>query len=80
VKLSKCEFGKEQVEYLGHVLDEHGIHPAKDKVRAIQESPAPANVKELQAFLGLVIYYGRFVPMQSTVQAPLYKLQRECVT
>uniref|UniRef100_A0AAV2L3W8 ribonuclease H n=1 Tax=Knipowitschia caucasica TaxID=637954 RepID=A0AAV2L3W8_KNICA len=33
VKRSKCEFDKEQIEYLGHVLDEHGIHPAKDKYR-----------------------------------------------
>ena len=80
VKRSKCEFGKTQVEYLGHVLDEHGIHPSEDKVRAIQEAPAPANVKELQAFLGLVNYYGRFVPQQSTVLAPLYRLLREKVT
>ncbi|KAK9517616.1 hypothetical protein VZT92_022970 [Zoarces viviparus] len=52
VKCSKCEFGKTRVEYLGHVLDEQGIHPSKDKVRAIQEAPAPTNVKELQAFFG----------------------------
>ncbi|KAK9517622.1 hypothetical protein VZT92_022975 [Zoarces viviparus] len=30
VKRSKCEFGKTRVEYLGHVLDEQGIHPSKD--------------------------------------------------
>ncbi|KAK9513169.1 hypothetical protein VZT92_026728 [Zoarces viviparus] len=76
VKRSKCEFGKTRVEYLGHVLDEQGIHPSKDKVRAIQEAPAPTNVKELQAFLGLFNYYGRFVPQQSTVLAPLYRLLR----
>ncbi|KAK9529796.1 hypothetical protein VZT92_013867 [Zoarces viviparus] len=76
VKRSKCEVGKTRVEYLGHVLDEQGIHPSKDKVRAIQEAPAPTNVKELQAFLGLFNYYGRFVPQQSTVLAPLYRLLR----
>ncbi|KAK9515985.1 hypothetical protein VZT92_003426 [Zoarces viviparus] len=76
VKCSKCEFGNTRVEYLGHVLDGQGIHPSKDKVRAIQEALAPTNVKELQAFLGLFNYYGRFVPQQSTVLAPLYRLLR----
>ena len=76
VKRSKCEFGKTQLEYLGQVLDECGIHPSEQKVRAIEEAPAPTNVKELQAFLGLPNYYGRFFPQQSTVLAPLYRLLR----
>uniref|UniRef100_A0A3B3TFN7 Gypsy retrotransposon integrase-like protein 1 n=1 Tax=Paramormyrops kingsleyae TaxID=1676925 RepID=A0A3B3TFN7_9TELE len=80
VKKSKCEFGKTQVEYLGHVLDGKGVYPSKDKVRAIHEAPAPTDVKELRAFLGLVNYYGRFVPRQSTVLSPLYRLLKEQTT
>ena len=33
----KCQIAQEQVEYLGHVVDATGIHPTKDKVRAIKE-------------------------------------------
>ena len=80
VKESKCEFGKTQIEYLGHVLDEKGVYPSQDKVRAIHEAPAPTNIKELRAFLGLVNYYGRFVPQQSTVLAPLYSLLKDETT
>lgn len=80
VKKSKCEFGRTQIEYLGHVLDEKGVYPSEDKVRAIQDAPTPTNVKELRAFLGLVNYYGRFVPQQSTVLAPLYRLLKDQVT
>ena len=29
------------VEYLGHVIDQDGLHPSKEKVRAIQEAPNP---------------------------------------
>lgn len=54
VKRSKCEFDKPQIEYLEHILDEQGVHPSKHKVRALHEEPALTNVKELQAFLGLV--------------------------
>ena len=30
-----------KIEYLGHVIDEHGIHPTEDNVKAIQEAPRP---------------------------------------
>ncbi|XP_016520874.1 uncharacterized protein K02A2.6-like [Poecilia formosa] len=80
LRVKRSKFNKPQIEYLGHVLDEHGVHPSEEKVRAIQDAPAPTNVKELQAFLGLINYYGRFVPMQSTALAPLYKLLKDSVT
>nr|XP_055073117.1 uncharacterized protein K02A2.6-like [Misgurnus anguillicaudatus] len=80
VKKSKCEFGKKQIEYLGFVLDSKGLHPSPDKVTAIKDAPAPTCVKELRAFLGLVNYYGRFLPNQSTMAAPLYRLLRDNVT
>lgn len=80
MKKSKCEFGKTQIEYLGHVLDEKGVYPSVDKVRAIHDAPTPTNVKQLQAFLGLVNCYGRFIPQQSTVLALLYSLLKEQVT
>uniref|UniRef100_A0AAV2LNZ5 ribonuclease H n=1 Tax=Knipowitschia caucasica TaxID=637954 RepID=A0AAV2LNZ5_KNICA len=77
VKKSKCDFGKTQIEYLGHMLDGKGVYPSKDKVRAVHDAPTPTNIKELRAFLGLVNYYGRFLPQQSTVLAPLYKLLKD---
>lgn len=42
---------------------------------AIREAPAPTCVKEL----GLVNYYGRFLPNQSIVAVPLYRLLRDNV-
>lgn len=50
MKCSKCEFGKTQLEYLGHIVDEHGIHPVEDIENAIQEATVHTNVKEFQAF------------------------------
>ena len=49
---SKCSFMMSKIEYLGHVIDEHGIHPTEDKVKAIQEAVRPKNVSELRLFIG----------------------------
>ena len=38
---SKCSFMMSKIEYLGHVIDEHGFHPTEDNVKAIQEAPRP---------------------------------------
>ena len=50
------------------------IHALESKVQAIQKAPTPRNVTELKAYLGLLTYYGRFLPNRSTLLAPLYNL------
>ncbi|XP_026530731.1 uncharacterized protein K02A2.6-like, partial [Notechis scutatus] len=57
VKKEKCQLYTEQVEFLGYLLDRHGIHPTGSKVKAIKEAPTPKNKTELQAFLGLLNFY-----------------------
>ena len=74
LKRSKCSFMMSKIEYLGHVIDEHGIHPTEDKVKAIQEAPRPKNVSELRSFIGILNYYGKFLSNLSSKLAPLYKL------
>jgi hypothetical protein len=50
LKPEKCEFNKTQVEYLGRVISDRGIHPSENKVTAIRDAPPSENVTELQAF------------------------------
>ena len=77
LKKDKCSFMCKEVEYLGHRIDAEGIHPVATKVKAIQEVPSPKNVLELQAYLGLLNYYQRFLPGISTVLAPLHEWLRK---
>ena len=78
LKRSKCSFLLPSVEYLGFRITEKGLQPTSEKVKAVQESPAPKDVSQLKSFIGLVNYYGKFLPDLSTVLAPLYRfLQRE---
>ena len=46
---------------------------------AIVEAPAPRDVSELKSLLGLVNYYGKFLPDLATTLAPLYRLLRQGV-
>jgi hypothetical protein len=74
VNKGKCTFGTARVQFLGFVVDADGLHPCKDKIEAITNTPAPRNLKELQAFLVLLNFYDRFLPQKATVAEPLYKL------
>lgn len=49
-KLSKCAFGQETVDYLGHVLSQHGLTIDPSKITTIQQWPAPRNIKEVRNF------------------------------
>ena len=77
LKKEKCAFASTSVTYLGHIIDRDGIHPTPDKVQAVQQAPTPQNITELKAFLGLLNYYGKFMPNLATTLSPLYNLLRE---
>ena len=71
---AKCAFMLPKVEYLGHIISEHGLHPTEEKVKAIKEAPTPKNVSELRAFLGIINYYGKFLSNLSAQLSPLHEL------
>jgi len=75
----KCEFFVTEVVYLGHKINAEGLHPLIEKVEAIVAAPAPQNVGELKSYLGLLSYYGKFLPNLSSTLAPLYKLLKTTV-
>ena len=79
VQKPKCEFMAPSVTYLGHMIDQHGLHPLQEKVKAVQDAPDPKNVSELKSYLGLLTYYSKFLPSMAQVLAPLYKLLRKDV-
>ena len=71
VKPAKCKFLQPSVEYLGHRIDASGVHTTMKKVEAIKRAPTPQNIQQLRAFLGLLHYYGKFIPNLSSILHPL---------
>ena len=77
LKLNKCEFMLSSVEYLGRRITAQGLQPTDEKVQAIKNAPAPTNVSQLKSFLGLLNYYGKFLPNLSSTLVPLYRLLQQ---
>ncbi|XP_070046634.1 putative mitochondrial protein AtMg00860 [Nicotiana tabacum] len=74
--MSKCTFGQERVDYLGHVLSQQGLSVDPAKVAIVQQWPAPWNVREVRSFLGLTGYYRRFIRHIAMIASPLTDLLR----
>ena len=73
-KITKCEFFKNSVKYLGHIISSKGIGTDPKKIESIQTWPQPINIKQLQSFLGLCNYYRCFILDYSKIAAPLTDL------
>ena len=70
----KCEINKRRVKFLGQLVDETGVKPDPDKVRAIRQMKAPSNVSELRRFLGMVTQQSKFSPHLANATKPLRDL------
>ena len=68
---AKCKIAQTEVQYLGRELSREGIQPDKAKIKAILEMPTPESKKDLERFLGMIQYIGRFIPSLSETSAPL---------
>ena len=77
LKPSKCEFFKEETQYLGFRISRDGIQADPEKVKAIQAISSPSTVREVRAFIGMCSYYRRFIPDFSSITAPLIHLTRK---
>ena len=71
VSQSKCKFLCDSVEFLGYKISREGLHATQDKIKAIVDAPEPINIQQLRSFLGLVHYYGKFIPNLASLLAPM---------
>eukprot|EP00253_Pinus_taeda_P012331 PITA_12331 len=76
-KLSKCDFYKEEIQYLGHVISKEGIVVDPEKIKTILDWPVPKDVADIRSFMGLAGYYRRFVEGFSRVAYPITSLQKK---
>ncbi|GKA71443.1 putative reverse transcriptase domain-containing protein [Tanacetum coccineum] len=78
-KFSKCEFWIPKVQFLGHVIDNQGIHVDPTKIESIKDWASPKSPTEIRQFLGLAGYYRRFIKGFSKIAKPMTKLTQKKV-
>ncbi|GBG89231.1 hypothetical protein CBR_g48939 [Chara braunii] len=71
----KCEFARQELEYLGHYVTPQGIRPLADKIEALRVWPEPTNTTDVRSFMGLAGYYQRFITGYSRIVAPMTRLE-----
>jgi len=79
LKRSKCLFGQESIEYLGHIISRQGVGPNPEKIKAMQCWPTPSSLKQLRGFLGLTRFYRKFIRHYASIAAPLTDLLKKNV-
>ena len=77
VKLKKCKFGVEEVEFLGLVLRPGELAMNPKKLDGIRDWPTPEKLKDVRSFLGFANYYRKFIANYSDIVQPLVELTRK---
>lgn len=76
-KMSKCEFMKAEVPFLGHLVSAAGVRVDPRKVEAIWDWPTPTTVTQVRSFLGLANYYRKFMQGYASISALLSDLTKK---
>ncbi|GBG79535.1 hypothetical protein CBR_g29682 [Chara braunii] len=76
----KCEFARQELEYLRHFVTSQSIRLLVNKIETIRVRPEPTNTTEVRSFMKLASYYQRFITGYSRIAAPLARLQSSKVS
>ena len=74
LKVSKCALFRDEVLYLGHLVNSQGVSPDPAKLRVLFTWPVPETVRDLQFVFGFINFYGDYIDSSTELTAPLYDL------
>lgn len=72
LRLDKCRFLYDEIEFLGYIVSEKGIRPSDHGIVAVKSFPIPKCIRDVQSFLGLCSYFRKFIENFSLIAGPLY--------
>ena len=75
----KLQYKKDEVEFFGETYTVNGCKPAKGKVQAIAEMPAPSCKKEVQSFIAMINYLSKFSARLPELALPIREFAKDKV-
>ena len=76
LKLLKCEFFKEKIEYLEHSVSLKGVWLSRDNLKAIAKYPKPMMYVAIKGFIRLMGHYRHFIKDFAKITDPLHEYAR----
>ena len=77
IRPTKCLFGVNSVDFLGHQLEQGMIGLHQDNVEKIKDAPRLSTKKQVRSFMGLAGHYRDFIPNFAVIAVPLSDLIRK---
>jgi hypothetical protein len=77
LRLKKCFFGLEGMEYLGYTVLDGKIYVSTKKVEAVADWQVPTTQKEVRSFVQFYNFYTRFIHHVSDLTAPSTDMLRK---
>ncbi len=74
VSLTKLQFVKQEITFLGHTITPNSKAIAEKRIKAIKDVPKPITKKQLLSFLGMCAYCQTFIPNYAFLEKPLRAL------
>ena len=74
LKLSKCNFFRTEISYLGHKVSAAGMEPGTEGLKGIAEIVPPATYTQVHKFLGATGYFRCFIKGYARIAKPLNDL------
>ena len=57
LKVKKCKFAREKIEYLGMIISHNSVAMDPVKLKGIRDWPTTTTIKQVQSFVGFGNYY-----------------------
>ena len=73
INVSKSQFSRDTIDFLGHRITHAGIMPLPPKVDAVAHFSQPSITKGLQEFVGMINFCRRFIPDAAQLMLPLFE-------
>ena len=79
-KLEKCEFFKQDVEFVGYIVGKGGVQMMQDKLATIRDWATPQKFTDIKSFLGFANFYRKYVANFAAIAQPLTALTKHEVS